>query len=550
MRIEELIARYRAGERPRRAAARAYDFICARLTDFVGQISKRHRATIEALRLLWIGSRLSLQQWRHRHKIAQLSVIAPARAVGGSVSLEEMQMLWQRFSLLQGEILIDAAPLEAEQIGLLAEAFQHLRVVTNSATALGGAAITVVSTFGDDDDALKSRLGLVSPSSVLRVGTGSRSIYADAIPNLPAAVGFATLGQKLACDKKLHVVLLNDFGFRNQAGYALRRQAMSFLLNGWDVTAVAWVCDGPLREPSIAGVDHVDQWRGFRSLFRAYSGSFETMLTADIVHAVRQQKPDLVVAGSIDKVPYPPAVLPHIESLGIPVVIFDHETASAPGIGEAGIPSPNSDAVASLHPPLLGLDHALFAPIPRQIARCLLGIADTRPLVVMGAVAPTDPDTESTIFRQVHKALISRRDVGVILFGEASKELWSVRSFGEVPQNLMPFILGAADIFVSTTTAAEPGETMLEASSCGLPVVAPGRSQVEFVIDGETGILTGASSAASLLQAIDRLVADPQLRRRMGEAGRRRVEQEFSLARQAQTWRADLKQRFVSQCNL
>ena len=74
--------------------------------------------------------------------------------------------------------------------------------------------------------------------------------------------------------------------------------------------------------------------------------------------------------------------------------------------------------------------------------------------------------------------------------------------------------------------------SVLEAMAAGLPVVASAVGGVpELVREGETGMLVPPRDSAALAEALRRLVDDPALRDRLGEAGRRRVEREFSLAR-------------------
>ncbi len=72
-------------------------------------------------------------------------------------------------------------------------------------------------------------------------------------------------------------------------------------------------------------------------------------------------------------------------------------------------------------------------------------------------------------------------------------------------------------------------KTLLEAASCGRPIVAtdvPGCRDV--VQDGDNGFLVPPHAPGALAQALSRLVQDPELRERMGALGRTRVAQHFS----------------------
>ena len=90
-----------------------------------------------------------------------------------------------------------------------------------------------------------------------------------------------------------------------------------------------------------------------------------------------------------------------------------------------------------------------------------------------------------------------------------------------------------AGIFVFPSLWHEPfGIPVIEAMAAGLPVVATRAGALpEVVVDGETGILVERGDSAGLADAIGTLLADPQLRQRMGAAGRRRVQQLFTWDR-------------------
>lgn len=75
-------------------------------------------------------------------------------------------------------------------------------------------------------------------------------------------------------------------------------------------------------------------------------------------------------------------------------------------------------------------------------------------------------------------------------------------------------------------------KSLLEAAAAGRPIVTtdvPGCR--EIVSDGDNGLLVPARQVTPLADAMERLLCDAALRRRMGERGRARVENEFSLNR-------------------
>lgn len=75
-----------------------------------------------------------------------------------------------------------------------------------------------------------------------------------------------------------------------------------------------------------------------------------------------------------------------------------------------------------------------------------------------------------------------------------------------------------------------------EAMSCGLPVVSTTGGALPEVIgrDGEAGLLVPPAQPEALASAIRTLLNDASLRRKMGEAGRKRVEREFTWRRAAE----------------
>jgi len=93
----------------------------------------------------------------------------------------------------------------------------------------------------------------------------------------------------------------------------------------------------------------------------------------------------------------------------------------------------------------------------------------------------------------------------------------------------------AFDIFVMSSVTEGLGTSLLDAMAAGKPIVATRTGGIpEVVADGETGLLVPPRDEEALADAIVRLLKDPDLRREMGEAGRVRARNLFSLERMVQ----------------
>jgi glycosyltransferase involved in cell wall biosynthesis len=95
----------------------------------------------------------------------------------------------------------------------------------------------------------------------------------------------------------------------------------------------------------------------------------------------------------------------------------------------------------------------------------------------------------------------------------------------------VPDLLAQADAFALASRMEGLPISVLEAMLAELPVVASRVGGLaDAVADGETGLLVPSGDARALADALARVLGDAGLRRRMGEAGRRRVRERFSLA--------------------
>ncbi|HWF60707.1 MAG TPA: glycosyltransferase [Nitrospira sp.] len=93
-------------------------------------------------------------------------------------------------------------------------------------------------------------------------------------------------------------------------------------------------------------------------------------------------------------------------------------------------------------------------------------------------------------------------------------------------------LLAGAAFLVHTSDVEGLPNVVLEAMACSRAVVATDAGDVSQLIDdGKTGFVVPRQDETALANRIATLLADPELSRRMGEAGRIKAEREFSLER-------------------
>ncbi len=94
----------------------------------------------------------------------------------------------------------------------------------------------------------------------------------------------------------------------------------------------------------------------------------------------------------------------------------------------------------------------------------------------------------------------------------------------------LPSLLPGVDVLVHPARREGLGVALLEAMSSGVPVVASAVGGIVDVVESEVeGLLVPPDNAADLGAALERVIGDARLRKRMGIAGRARVQREFSV---------------------
>lgn len=106
------------------------------------------------------------------------------------------------------------------------------------------------------------------------------------------------------------------------------------------------------------------------------------------------------------------------------------------------------------------------------------------------------------------------------------------------PRNDIPRLLAASDIFVLPTLTEALPTVLAEAMAARLPIVASAVGGVpEMVVDGHNGRLVSPEQPRELSNACIALLADPELRNRMGENGWQIVNDKFNIQGQVEQLR-------------
>jgi glycosyltransferase involved in cell wall biosynthesis len=113
-----------------------------------------------------------------------------------------------------------------------------------------------------------------------------------------------------------------------------------------------------------------------------------------------------------------------------------------------------------------------------------------------------------------------------------------VEFIGAVNYDEVPAIFQKIDVLVMPTQTTmrireQFGRVLVEAMASGVPVIGSTSGAIPEVI-GAAGLVVPEGDAVALAEALDRLLSDPALRRKLAGAGRERVELNYSWRRVAE----------------
>jgi glycosyltransferase involved in cell wall biosynthesis len=169
-------------------------------------------------------------------------------------------------------------------------------------------------------------------------------------------------------------------------------------------------------------------------------------------------------------------------------------------------------------------------------------LADAKRLLFIGRFVPAK---NLTLLVEAFDAVIENHpDAELLLVGDGPRRDQIERAVdrrglhrhvefrGYVPNEELPEVYRSASAFVLSSTSEHYPITLLEAMSCGTPVVAPSIGAIpEIVEDERTGLLYTADAASEFTVAIDRVLSDSELRASCGQLARKTALNEFDWAK-------------------
>jgi glycosyltransferase involved in cell wall biosynthesis len=174
-----------------------------------------------------------------------------------------------------------------------------------------------------------------------------------------------------------------------------------------------------------------------------------------------------------------------------------------------------------------GIETEVFKPMDKAQCRAEFGIPPDAFVIATGAASLTDAN-KNIPWLLVQLAQLPELDgVVVVLAGAGSVDVpvnLNVRLTGILADRARrAMFFNAADVFVSASLMETYGLTLIEAMSCGTPVVAFRTGGVPEAVSEDAGILCELPDAVSLKTAIQKLRRSKGIRDALGNAGTKLV---------------------------
>lgn len=184
-----------------------------------------------------------------------------------------------------------------------------------------------------------------------------------------------------------------------------------------------------------------------------------------------------------------------------------------------------------------GIDPARFAAADRGRGRQALGLG-AGDLAVLCVAALEDHKDHATLLAAWRLVAEAHPQAHLLLAGDGGLRSEIAACAAGLPRvrllgfrDDIPDLLSAADVAVLSSRLEGLGTALMDAMACRLPVVATAAGGIpELIRDGEDGLLVPPRAPEAFAAALGRILGDPALRRRLGEAADATARRRFHAA--------------------
>lgn len=196
-----------------------------------------------------------------------------------------------------------------------------------------------------------------------------------------------------------------------------------------------------------------------------------------------------------------------------------------------------------------GIDTTLYRPLPRAIARDLLGLPQDRSLVLFGALHATQDKRKGFHLLQPALQRLSQQGWGdrlsLVVLGATAPPSppdlgFPIHYLGTLKDTLtLTLAYCAADVFVLPSVEENLANTVMESLACGTPCVAFRIGGMPDLVEHErNGYLATPFQVDDLAVGIAWILSDQERHCKLSHRARQKVEQEFTLHLQSHRYQA------------
>lgn len=194
------------------------------------------------------------------------------------------------------------------------------------------------------------------------------------------------------------------------------------------------------------------------------------------------------------------------------------------------------------------IDTSAFRPMEKTDARKRLGLSNSKPIVLHGALSRDDTYKGYPLFQEAQK-ILDRQDIYFCAFGSSKDNSGADRDFGVISDDeKMREIYAAADLLVFPSIQEAFGKVPAEAMACGTPAVVFDATGPGEIVDHKvTGFAAKPFQPEDLAAGISWMLEDPERLKSIGKAASldaaRRFDPLTSAKRYSEIYREMVAQR-------